>query len=74
MFKLIVIAFISLWIVYYIDIVTKVTRDDKEGKFRYKGFKLIIPFAYWLFPYKEKPKAKKRKSSVKSKTQKDEAK
>ncbi len=74
MFKLIVVAFISLMIVYYIDIVIKVSRDEKERKFRYKGFKLIIPFAFWLFPYRDKPKAKKRKSQVKPKNSKNEAK
>ena len=68
MFKLIVIAVVALGFVYYIDIVARVYQDEKAGRVRYKGLKLIIPFAYWMFPYKEpkkkrKVKSKKRKSN-----------
>ena len=66
MFKLIIIAFIALMLVYYMDIIVRIVQDEKAGTMRYKGPKLIIPFAYWIFPYKEK----KPKRKVKSKTKK----
>lgn len=66
MFKLIVMAVIVLMMVYYIDIVVRIFQDEKAGKFRYKGIKLIVPFAYWLFPYKEK-KLKRKVKPKKSK-------
>ncbi len=66
MFKLIVIAFIFLMLVYYFDIVVRIIQDEKAGKVRYKGLKLIIPFAYWLLPYKEKkPKRKVKPKKAK---------
>jgi len=71
MFKLIIYAVIILWVVYYMDIIVRVVQDDRAGKFRYKGFKLIIPFAYWFFPYKEKKLTRKVKPK---KIQKNEAK
>jgi len=74
MFKLIVVAFISLAIVYYADIIIRIGRDEKEGKFRYKGFKLIIPFAYWFFPHREKKSKRKKKINNNPKTKKNEAK
>jgi hypothetical protein len=59
MFRIIVVAFIFLMLVYYMDIIVRITQDEKLGKVRYKGIKLIVPFAYWLFPYREKkPKRK----------------
>ena len=73
MFKLIVIAFIFLGVVYYIDIVVRIAQDERAGKVRYKGLKLIIPFAYWIFPYRDKTKVKKKRN-VKPKNQKNEAK
>ena len=61
MFKLIVVAFVFLAAIYYIDIIVRIVKDEKENVVRYKGLKLIIPFAYWLAPYrKKKPKAKKK--------------
>ena len=71
MVKIIVVAFISMMIVYYIDIIVRITQDEKLGKMRYRGVKLIIPFAYWLFPYKEKKPKRKVKPK---KTKQNEAK
>ena len=70
MFSILVSAVIILMFVYYIDIVIKIYKDEKAKKVRYKGFKLIIPFAYWIDPYKEKKPVAKKKSNVKSKTKK----
>jgi len=67
MFKLIVVAFIGLGIVYYVDIIIRITKDEREGKVRYKGLKLILPFGYWMFPYREKKKVTKGKLQVKPK-------
>ena len=71
MFKLIVVVFIFFSAMYYIDIIVKIRRDERDKKVRYKGMKLFVPFAYWIFPYKvKKPK---RKSKVETqKTEKDE--
>ena len=66
MFKLIVIAVVALTFVYYVDIIAKVIKDEKAGLVRYTGPKLMLPFAYWLFPYKEK----KKKRNIKSKNKK----
>lgn len=63
MFKLIVAAVVALAFVYYVDIIAKVIKDEKAGLVRYTGPKLMLPFAYWFFPYKEK----KRKRNTKSK-------
>ena len=71
MVKIIVVAFIFLMLVYYIDIIVRITQDEKLGKMRYRGVKLIIPFAYWLFPYKEKKPKRKVKPK---KTKQNEAK
>lgn len=71
MFKFIVLAFIALMFVYYIDIVARIVQDEKAKKMRYKGLKLIVPFAYWLFPYKEKKPKRKVKPK---KTKQNEAK
>ena len=65
MFKLIVVAFIFLGVIYYIDIVIRIIKDEKEGVVRYKGLKLIIPFAYWIAPYKEKKRKVKSKKPKK---------
>lgn len=67
MFKFIVLAVIILAVFYYMDIVAKIVQDERHGRVRYKGLKLYFPFAYWLFPYKEK---KKRKPKAKVKPQK----
>jgi hypothetical protein len=66
MFKIIVVAFIFLMLVYYMDIIVRIVQDEKAKKMRYKGIKLIVPFAYWLFPYKEK-KPKRKVKPKKSK-------
>jgi len=71
MFKIIVIAFTFLMLVYYMDIIVRITQDEKAGKMRYKGLKLIIPFAFWIFPYKEKKPKRKVKPK---KTKENEAK
>jgi hypothetical protein len=63
MFKFIVFAFVFLGLVYYIDIVVRIIQDEKAGKIRYKGLKLIIPFAYWLFPHRDKKRKVKPKKS-----------
>jgi len=65
MVKILVMAFIFLGVVYYIDIVVRIAQDERAGKVRYKGLKLIIPFAYWLFPYREKKRKVKSKKSKK---------
>ena len=71
MFKLIVVAFVFLAAIYYIDIIVRIVKDEKENVVRYKGLKLIIPFAYWLAPYKEKkPKAKKKVNTNPKKSKK----
>jgi len=66
MFKIIVVVFTIIVALYYIDIVARIIQDEKKKVVRYKGLKLIIPFAYWLFPYKEK----KKKRNVKPKKSK----
>jgi len=73
MVKLLVVAFVFLAAIYYVDIIIRIGKDERAGVVRYKGLKLIIPFAYWIAPYKEKTKRKKKKN-IKSKTQKNEAK
>ena len=73
MVKLLVVAFLFLAAIYYVDIVIRIRRDEKEGVVRYVGLKLIIPFAYWIAPYKEKKKVKK-KTNVKPKNKSNEAK
>lgn len=70
MFKLIIIVLMIIVALYYIDIVARIIQDEKKGVVRYNGAKLVIPFAYWFFPYKEK----KKKRNVKPKKQKNEAK
>ena len=64
MFKLLIIGLSVLVFVYYIDIIVRIAQDEKAGLVRYKGLKLILPFAYWFFPYK----VKKKKRNVKPKT------
>lgn len=66
MVKIIVVVLMVFMVVYYIDIVVKIKKDEKEGNVRYKGCSLIIPFAYWIFPVRDK----RKKRNVKSKTQK----
>jgi hypothetical protein len=51
---------------YYIDIVAKIKKDERAGIERYKGIKLVIPFAYWMFPPRDKSKRKKRKVKPKN--------
>lgn len=67
MVKIIVFVFLFLMAMYYIDIVGKLMKDEKNGIVRYKGLKLYIPFAYWFAPVRDKPKRKK-KSNVKPNT------
>ena len=73
MVKLLVVAFVFMAAIYYVDIIIRIAKDERAGVVRYKGLKLIIPFAYWIAPYKEKSKRKK-KTNVKSKKQSNEAK
>lgn len=67
MVKLLVAAFVFLAAIYYVDIIIRIVKDEKAGVVRYNGPKLIIPFAYWLFPYKEKKPAKRKVKPKKSK-------
>ena len=64
MVKIIVMVFLFFMVVYYIDVVAKLRKDEKEGTKRYSGLKLVIPFAYWIAPVRDKSK---RKSKVKPK-------
>jgi len=54
-------VFLFFMVMYYIDIVAKIRKDERVGVERYKGLKLIIPFAYWMFPPRDKSKHKKKK-------------
>lgn len=67
MVKIIVMVFLFFMVIYYIDVVAKLRKDEKEGTKRYGGLKLVIPFAYWMAPVRDKSK---RKSKVKPKNTK----
>jgi hypothetical protein len=66
MVKLLVVAFVFLAAIYYVDIIIRIGKDERAGKVRYKGLKLVIPFAYWLAPYKEKKRKVKPKKIKKN--------
>ena len=73
MFKLFVIIFMILMGLYYVDIIGKLIKEDKrEGPANYSGCKAIIPFAYWIAPFREKKKVKKNRLNVKSKSKTNE--
>ncbi len=69
MVKLLVAAFVFLAAIYYVDIIIRIAKDEKAKVVRYKGLKLIIPFAYWFFPYKEKKRKVKPKKIKKNEAQ-----
>jgi len=67
MFKLIIMVFMVILGIYYVDVLGKFIKDEKEGKATYKIGRMILPFGYWIFPVKKKKK-------LKSKTTKNEKK
>jgi len=72
MVQTLVLFLLFFIVIYYIDIVGKLFKDERENVVRYKGIKILIPFSYWLFPIKNKPKRKK--SNVKPKQKSNEKK
>lgn len=73
MFKLLVIVFMIIMGIYYVDIISKLLKDDKQaGPAKYGGCKAMIPFAYWIAPVKEKKKRRKKKNVKSKKSETDE--
>lgn len=73
MFKLVIIVFIILLSVYYIDIINKVIkeeRDKERGKkpnHNYEVILALVPFFYWLFPLPVKKRSKRKSNSINKK-------
>jgi len=73
MVQTLVLFLLFFIVIYYIDIVGKLFKDERENVVRYKGIKLLIPFSYWVVPIKNKP-IRKKKNKVKSKQTSNEKK